>query len=96
MYLVGEVASPSLFSLLYNLVSARNVNHRWTLFLSISKSSMEIRHINKIIIVLYKCSQTVHKRSSRNLVEGQVPNLRAGGEGGDQEMLFKKNREENI
>lgn len=48
--------------------------------------------MNKIIIILSKCSQTVHKGSSRDLREGQVPSPRAGGVGEDQEMLLKNNR----
>lgn len=54
---------------------------------SISKSSMGIRQTNKMIIILYVFSD-VHTGCSRNLVEGQVPNPRAGGEAEDQEMLF--------
>lgn len=90
MYTVGEMDLPSFFSLLYKLVSARNVSYKWILSLSISKSSVEIRQINKRITIVYKCSQIVHIGCGRNLVEGQVPNPRAGGEGENQEMLFKE------
>uniref|UniRef100_A0A8C6AUN2 Synaptonemal complex protein 2 n=1 Tax=Monodon monoceros TaxID=40151 RepID=A0A8C6AUN2_MONMO len=42
---------------------------------------------DKMIIILYVFSD-VHTGCNRNLVEGQVPNPRAGGEAEDQEMLF--------
>lgn len=80
----------SFFSSLYKLVSARNIRYKWILSLSISKSSVEIRQINKILTILCKCSHIVHTGCSRKLVEGQFPNSRAGGEGEDQEMLFKE------
>ena len=77
-------------------MSSRNVKYKWTLSLIISKSSVEIRQINKIIIILYKCSQIVLIGYSRNLGEGKVPNTRAGGEGEDQGMLFKEMESELI
>lgn len=94
MYSVGEMNLASFFSLLYKLVAARNIRYKWTLSLGISKSSVEIRQINKIIIILCKCSHIVHIGCSRKLVEGQLPNSIAGGEGEDQEMLFKERESE--